>query len=256
MLLNVYVTRWKFILEERIKFLIIFEKKISMKKGIWILSVIISVALFSCTGESAGDVNQDRIYTEYEQFYNSNTGVTTVIARFRFCGALGTLLELDSTDNVKFNGDVLPYNIFWGGHAKDYVGNIAPGTFVYTNLDGNVFTNTVPAFESIGFPSSFTELSRSAAYDFQWAGTALSQNQEVGAFIGSWAWGDDTWNFTNSVGATNMVFGINSLSNLPLGTSTVYLDRSTRKTNIQGTSKGGVIKGTFRAPNRVINVIN
>ena len=51
-----------------------------MKKGIWILSVIISVALFSCTGESAGDVNQDRIYTEYEQFYNSNTGTTTVIA--------------------------------------------------------------------------------------------------------------------------------------------------------------------------------
>ena len=237
-------------------FLIIFEKKIDMKKVLFSLSLLFAVVFTSCTGESAGDVNQDRIYTEYEQFYNSNTGVTTVIARFRFGGALGTLLELDSTDNVKFNGDVLPYNIFWGGHAKDYVGNIPPGTFVYTNLDGNVFTNTVPAFESIGFPSSFTELSRSAAYDFQWAGTALSQNQEVGAFIGSWTWGDDTWNFTNSVGATNMVFGINSLSNLPLGTSTVYLDRTTRKTNIQGTSKGGVIKGKFRAPNRVINVIN
>jgi hypothetical protein len=237
-------------------FIIIFEIKIDMKKVLFSLSLLFAVVFTSCTGESAGDVNQDRIYTEYEQFYNSNTGVTTVIARFRFGGALGTLLELDSTDNVTFNGDVLPYNIFWGGHAKDYVGNIAPGTFVYTNLDGNVFTNTVPAFESIGFPSSFTELSRSAAYDFQWAGTALSQNQEVGAFIGSWSWGDDTWNFTNSVGATNMVFGINSLSNLPLGTSTVYLDRTTRKTNIQGTSKGGVIKGTFRAPNRVINVIN
>ncbi len=227
-----------------------------MKKVLFSIMMFAVIALTSCTGESAGDVNQDRIYTEYEQFYNSNTGVTTVVARFRFGGPLGTLLELDSTDNVKFNGDVLPYNIFWGGHAKDYVGNIAPGTFVYTNLDGNVFTNTVPAFESIGFPSSFTELSRSAAYDFQWAGTALSQNQEVGVFVGSWAWGDDTWNFTNSVGATNMVFGINSLSNLPLGTSTVYLDRTTRKTNIQGTSRGGVIKGKFRAPNRVINVIN
>jgi hypothetical protein len=247
---------WKSIQEERINFLIKFEKKNAMKKGIWILSVIISVALFSCTGESAGDVNQDRIYTEYEQFYNSNSGVTTVVARFRFGGALGTLLELDSTDNVTFNGDVLPYNIFWGGHAKDYIGNIPPGTFVYTNLDGNVFTNTVPAFEAIAFPSDFVEISRSAAYDFQWVGSALSQKQEVGVFIGSWAWGDDTWNFTNSVGATNMVFGINSLSNLPLGTSTVYLDRATKSTSIQGTSKGGVIKGKYRAPNRVINVIN
>lgn len=227
-----------------------------MKKVLFSLSLLFAVVFTSCTGESAGDVNQDRIYTEYEQFYNSNTGTTTVIARFRFGNALGTILELDSTDNVKFNGDDLPYSIFWGAHVREYVGNIAPGTFVYTNLDGNVFTNTVPTFETIDFPSNFTELSRSTPYDFQWTGTAIGQNQEVGVFVGSWAWGDDTWNFTNSVGATNMVFGINSLSNLPLGTSTVYLDRTTRKTNIQGTSRGGVIKGKFRAPNRVINVIN
>lgn len=227
-----------------------------MKKVLFSLSLLFAVIFTSCTGESAGDVNQDRIYTEYEQFYNSNTGTTTVIARFRFGNALGTILELDSTDNVKFNGDDLPYSIFWGAHVREYVGNIAPGTFVYTNLDGNVFTNTVPTFETIDFPSNFTELSRSTPYDFQWTGTAIGQNQEVGVFVGSWAWGDDTWNFTNSVGATNMVFGINSLSNLPLGTSTVYLDRTTRKTNIQGTSRGGVIKGKFRAPNRVINVIN
>jgi hypothetical protein len=228
----------------------------NMKKVLFSLSLLFAVVFTSCTGESAGDVNQDRIYTEYEQFYNSNTGTTTVIARFRFGNALGTILELDSTDNVKFNGDDLPYSIFWGAHVREYVGNIAPGTFVYTNLDGNVFTNTVPTFETIDFPSNFTELSRSTPYDFQWTGTALGQNQEVGVFVGSWAWGDDTWNFTNSVGATNMVFGINSLSNLPLGTSTVYLDRTTRKSNIQGTSRGGVIKGKFRAPNRVINVIN
>jgi hypothetical protein len=227
-----------------------------MKKVLFSLSLLFAVIFTSCTGESAGDVNQDRIYTEYEQFYNSNTGTTTVIARFRFGNALGTILELDSTDNVKFNGDDLPYSIFWGAHVREYVGNIAPGTFVYTNLDGNVFTNTVPTFETIDFPSNFTELNRSTPYDFQWTGTAIGQNQEVGVFVGSWAWGDDTWNFTNSVGATNMVFGINSLSNLPLGTSTVYLDRTTRKTNIQGTSRGGVIKGKFRAPNRVINVIN
>ena len=227
-----------------------------MKKVLFSLSLLFAVFFTACTGESAGDVNQDRIYTEYEQFYNSNSGTTTVIARFRFGNALGTILELDSTDNVKFNGDDLPYSIFWGAHVREYVGNIAPGTFVYTNLDGNVFTNTVPTFETIDFPSNFTELSRSSAYDFQWTGTALGQNQEVGVFVGSWAWGDDTWNFTSSVGATNMVFGVNSLSNLPLGTSTVYLDRTTRKTNIQGTSRGGVIKGKFRAPNSVINVIN
>jgi len=227
-----------------------------MKKVLFSMAMFAAVVLTACLGESAGDVNQDRIYSEYEQYYNSNTGTTTVIARFRFGGAWGSILELDSTDNVKFNGEVLPYSIFWGAHVREYAGNIAPGTFVYTNLDGNVFTNTVPSFETIDFPSNFTELSRSSAYDFQWTGTALSQKQEVGVYIGSWSWGDNTWNFTNSVGATNMVFGINSLANLPLGTSTVYLDRTTRNTSIQGTSKGGVIKGKFIAPNRVINVIN
>ena len=58
------------------------------------------------------------------------------------------------------------------------------------DLDGNVFTNTVPSFETIDFPSNFTELSRSSAYDFQWTGTALSQKQEVGVYIGSWSWGE------------------------------------------------------------------
>jgi hypothetical protein len=241
---------------ERVAFELISGKiKTKMKKVYLFLAIAGLAFLASCTGESAGDVNQDKIYTEYEQFYDSNTGVTTVIARFRFGGPLGTLLELDSTDNVTFNGEDLPYSIWWGAHVKQYVGNIAPGTFVYTNLDGNVFTNTVPAFESIDFPTDFTQLSRSAAYNFVWTGTPLSQNQEVGIFVGTWSWGDDTWNYTTGVGATNMVFGTNSLANLTLGTSTVYLDRATRLLNIQGTSKGGVIRGKYRAPNRNITVV-
>lgn len=227
-----------------------------MRKFLFSIASVFVVLLSSCTGESAGDVNQDRIYAEYEQFYNSNTGITTAIARFRFGGFLGSILELDSTDNVKFNGDDMPYSIFWGAHVREYVGNIPPGTFVYTNLAGNVFTNTVPAFEAIDFPLNFTQLSRSTPYDFQWSGTPIGQNQEVSVYIGSWAWGDNSWNYTNNVGASNLVFGIPSLSNLPLGTSTVYLDRTTKKTTIQGTSRGGVIKGKFRAPNRVINVVN
>jgi len=48
--------------------------------------VIVSVLVTACAKENASDVNQDKIYTDYEVLYNSNTDVTTVVARFLFGG--------------------------------------------------------------------------------------------------------------------------------------------------------------------------
>jgi len=80
--------------------------------------LLVLVIVSSCAKEIASDVNQDTIYTDYEVFYNQNTDKTWVVAKFRFGGPTGTLLELDSTSYVTFNGDTLAYNIFYIGHFK------------------------------------------------------------------------------------------------------------------------------------------
>lgn len=224
------------------------------KFGWIVFALFIGLAFTSCKPEDSDDVNQDRVYTVYELFYNSNTDKTVAVARFRFGNPTGTLLELKSPAYALFNGDTLRYNFFYSGHAEEYPGLVTGGTFSYANTDGAVFTNTVPAFDTIAFPPDFDTLNKTQAYDLVWQGSPLAANQNVGIFIGSWTWGDDAAFFTNSVGADHIVFGVNQMDDLALGTSTVYMDRTTEVTASDAPEAGGVIRGKYRAHNATIQV--
>jgi len=210
----------------------------------------------SCTKDNASNVNQDRIYQDLEVFYDKNTDKTTVLAKFKFGGATGTFLELDSGATVKFNNDLLPYNAFWFGHYKEYAGRINSGTFTYKNISGTIFTNAVPPVDTIAFPATLDTLRKSAAFDLQWSGNPLIADETVGLFVGSWAWGQDAAYIQNGDGATNIVLGTGQLSTLPVGSSTVFMDRSILKNLVQKTTVGGTVKTTFRARNKVIQVVN
>lgn len=214
-----------------------------------------SLLFIGCDKESASDVNQDKIWAEYELFYDKNTDVTTAIARFRFGGATGTLLELDGEDKVTFNNEDLPYNIWWGAHVKEYSGLVTGGTFAYTNLDNQTFTNTVPAYESIAFADDFTTIQKGQSNTITWVVTPLAANQYVGIFIGTWTWGQDALSLQDGDGATNMVIGLNQINQLAVGAATCIMDRTTDLPVSQGTSEGGRIRGKYRALNKQVQVV-
>ena len=73
------------------------------------LTLFAAILFMACPIEDSADVNQDKIYTDYEVFYNSNTDKTQVLARFRFGGATGTLLELNEPAEVYFDEDKPPF---------------------------------------------------------------------------------------------------------------------------------------------------
>lgn len=222
----------------------------------WIVfTLFIGLALTSCQPEDSDDVNQDRIYTVYELFYNSNTDKTVAVARFRFGNATGTLLELKSPAYVLFDGDTLGYSLIYNGHAKEYAGLIPSGTFVYNNTANLIRTNAVPAYEPIAFDTGTDTIVKSQAYTLTWDGTPLSANQNVGVFVGSWTWGQDALFFTNTVGANNIVMGTNQLGNLPDGPSVLYMDRTTEVAATEVTEVGGVIRGKYRANNLTVQVV-
>lgn len=223
-------------------------------KKLLLLLALPALIILGCKKEDSSDVNQDKIYTDYEVFYNENDDKTVVIAKFRFGDAFGTILELTGSANVKYNGDELLYNAFYGGHTKEYAGQVLGGQFVYTNTDGDVFTNTALATSSIGFPASFTTLNKSNAYDLQWDGTATATNQRVALFIGSYTWGDDAFLLQTQTGADNIIIGVNNMSNLPTGASTCYMDRVTETTALQVTGNGGRIRTRYRGLNKDITV--
>ncbi len=225
-----------------------------MKNVIKILTrlsmLTLSVLLISCEGENSADVNQEKIYTKYEIFYNSNTDKTIVTAQFRFGGPLGTVLELvDAPAEVRFNDELLSYNALYAGHSMEFAGEIPGGTFSYTDLDSNTYINTVPDYTYIGFPMDIDSVSKSEALDINWDGEALQEDETVGVFIGSWKWGDDAGSIQSSVGASNIIVAKNNLASLPLGPSVFYMDRTNEKFLQAGTPEGGTILSKYRAKN-------
>lgn len=222
----------------------------------FLLAFGLFVSLYSCNVEDSGDVNQDKIYTHYELFYNSNDDKTVAVARFRFGSATGTLLQLNENASVTFNGEALEYNGWYLGHTKEMAGWVDSGTFVYSDLDNLVFTNTVLPYDSVGFPAGFDTIVRTQANTLVWDGFPLAANEHVGLFVGSWAWGDDALYVQSADNATDIIMGTNQLSNVPVGSSTLFMDRWTEVPVAEGTSEGGVVVGKYRAENRVVTVVD
>ncbi len=228
-----------------------------MKKLIFAALAVLSIPVLmtSCQKEDSSDVNQDKIYTVYELFYNQNSDKTVAIARLRFGTPTGTLLEATSPAEVTFNGDPLPYNVIYSGHAKEYAGKITAGTFAYTNTESTTFTNSVPNMDTIAYEAGFDTIIKSQANTFTWVGNPLATNERANLFLGSWTWGEDASFFAFTPGATNIVMGVNQLSNLALGTSTCYIDRVNEVAVTEGTSEGGVIRTRYRPTNVQVEVI-
>lgn len=217
----------------------------------------VSIALMSCNKQPSSSVDQDKIYTHYEVFYNKNTDKTVAIARFRFGGATGTLLELEDDSYVTYQGDTLAYNALYSGHVKEYAGLNFGGSFEYRNNSGIVYTNNSLSFDSIAFPSSFDTLSKSLAYDLVWDGSTLDQGERVGIFIGSaWVWGQDALLLQTNQGANNIIIGTNNMSNLATGPSICHMERVNEVFTVNGTTQGGKILSKYKAQNHNIIVVD
>lgn len=214
-----------------------------------------SLIFVACNKEDSADVNQDKIYAVYELFYNQNSDKTVAVCRLRFGGATGTLLEANSPAYVLFNGDTLPYSVAYSGHAKEYAGLINSGTFVYSDVDGNVFTNTTPNMGTVAHPAGFDTIVKSQANTYTWSGNSLVANERMELFVGTWTWGQDAAFLATGVGSNNIVMGVNQLSNLAVGGSTLYVDRVTEVAATQVTSEGGVCRSRYRPTNVQVQIV-
>ncbi|MFT5823209.1 MAG: hypothetical protein ACI8ZM_004469 [Crocinitomix sp.] len=225
-------------------------------KKILLAFMVLGLILTSCNKEELS--KQNKVYTDYELFYNQNENKTHVVARFRIGGSTGTLLELADTSgaSVAFNGDLLPYDVWYGGHHKEYAGQLAGGTFVYTNTHGVMYSKVVPTGEAIAFPTDFNTIAKDMTENLVWEGTELTVNQGVGVFIGSWAWSEEAAFWTDDVGAKKIKMSVSKKSDLPLGSSTVYMDRTTEIDVAEGTPKGGRIRYKYRCTNVEVEIIN
>jgi hypothetical protein len=211
-----------------------------MKKVLILSLGAIGLLLASCAKDNSANVNQDSIYTIYELFYDENTDKTTARATFRFGGQTGTLLELDAPAGCTFDGTDLLWNQVLGVHKADWAGLTTNGTFVYTDLDDNTFTNAVGTIDSIGFPTGVDTISMGAAFDFAWTGGAVAANETVTLTINGTTGGNAEIFTTILEGGTDLTLSAAKLANLGIGNATCYLRRAWNSSTVtEGTSEGG-----------------
>lgn len=209
----------------------------------------------ACETEDSSTVQQDRIYTTYELFYDKNTDKTYARAQFRLGNALGTILQLSTPAEVRFNNDVLDYKPVLSFYEKEYAGRISNGTFVYKDTDGISYSNAANSQPTIDFAPNFTSVTRNQANTFTWVGTPLTAREEVYLFLRNTTTTNVQTFYSNAVGATNMVLSAEKLNNLaPNVAAEADLYRNRIDSLSQKTQVGGYLKLSYRAAKKNITV--
>lgn len=214
------------------------------------LITLVGLFMFSCESEPSIDVNQDKIWVEYELVYSAAEDKTTAFALFRFGNSLGTQLELSDPASVTFEGDPLLFNPILARHEIELEGLVKQGTFVYTDTEANVFTNQTPAMVSADFPASpsILPLSQSTDYELSWDGTSLGADQGVSVLVGPKLFVE------NELNATSITLFASKLQDLPQPSYLAYLERWEELEPIEATSAGGVIRARYRAERKTAEI--
>lgn len=209
------------------------------------------LTLTSCTTAKSVDVNQDQIYAEYELFYDKNTDKSYASAIFKFTNGAGTQLQLTAPSEVKFGNDIIPFDALLGYYRKEYAGLLNNGTFVFKDVNGKIYTNTVTMARTIENPT-IASISRTGAFTYTWIGDNCTANEVVSLIIGNVAVPTNLQLFLQS-GGTNLVLPLTQLNQLPVGNAYCILDRQSELTatpTTGATSAGGKVRAKYRTLNK------
>ncbi|MFN0037342.1 MAG: hypothetical protein ACKVUS_19970 [Saprospiraceae bacterium] len=217
-----------------------------MRYTLFILSLFSILLASSCQRESSADVNQDRIFTHYELFYNADEDITYARAWFRFGSITGTQLELASPSEVAFEGDKLSFNKVLAFYEKKYAGLKPSGTFRWEDTEAKVFENTVD-IQAIDFGAMPDSIARTAALTIPWTGDALGADEAVGTWINGENEGDAQAAITIETGATALIVPLDKISKVGAGPGKIYLERRFSPALLEVTGAGGYGAGVYRA---------
>lgn len=209
--------------------------------------------LTGCLREDSENVNQDRIHTSYELFYNGEEDVTYARATFRYGVLTGTKLQLTDPSEVRFNGTPLTFKSGQAFYEEDYAGFVSSGTFEFKDLNGNVYVNDV-SIASIDFPNTWGPLSHSNSYELFWDGTDLSNNETVSLTINGAAGGSSNAFIEDGNSAASILLPADQISSLGLGTTSAFLERTLRPWIQEATNAGGEISARYRTGNSGVEI--
>lgn len=218
---------------------------------ITLIACFFALFMSACFTEDSVDVNQDKIFSEYELFYDSNQDITYAKAKFKFSNATGTTFELSSPSTVSFNGQKFTYDETFDYYEKQFTGYIAQGNFLFKDAEGKEYSNSV-SLSSAEFPS-INSISKNSSYEMSWNGPAL-QAQESVAVILLGKNGGSQLVMTEGAGKTSILFPKNQLEQIESGEMDLIMDRAKNVELQQKNSAGGTLIAKYRAKNITVTL--
>lgn len=209
----------------------------------------------SCKKENSDTVDQDKIWTYYEVYYDKNQDKTYARATFKFSNALGTNLQLSAPATVSFNGDVLIFQSALAYYEKQYAGFISGGTFSYTDKDNNTFSNSISGIRTIAFPPIDT-IHTANSYTLTWVGDSLTASESVSLWLDGINQNNSEFFYQNNITSHSIICAANQLQNLGNGNGTGWMERVYAPAIQHATSAGGEIKGKYKALNFSTKIAN
>lgn len=198
----------------------------------------------ACKREETIDVNQDKIYTEYELFYNKSELLTYIRAKFKHKRSSGNTLKLSPPSFVSFNSRLLSYNDATQQYETIYDSLVDEGVFKWQDNDGRFFTNNV-SINSIKLLSPDT-LYRNTDQVLTWEGEPISASESILLFIGSTSNQSYQYIAYDNITDNTITLKKETLLQYPEGELLLNLQRTYTPLLMESTDAGGKIIGNYR----------
>ena len=228
-----------------------------MKRAITLQVLLIGLLIFSaCKREDSVNIDQQRIYANYEYVFNSDNNQSTATATFHIDNNSGTKIELTYPGRVEFNGEGMTYRNGSGSYQVKTSANSIGGMFVYHDLGEKSYSNTTAPLTYIELPYGISNISRSGNFFLPWSGNALEQGEIITVTISGGAQTTSkTWTI-NAAGSSYIVLDQYKLNDLIVGSAEIQIKREITKGIQQSTLAGGRITSTYLSQKAFINILN
>lgn len=216
-----------------------------------LLLLVSLAAIIGCKKEVSNNVDQDKIWTSYELFYNENVDKTYAIAVFHFSSGNGTILELSDPSNVKFNNTEMPFNTSNGKYEMEFSGLMANGIFAWEDTEGNLYTNTIEIRE-VGFGSLQDTIYKDMLNTVDWTGGSIDTNETIVLTIDGSSETDAREFPNDTIGQSTLVIDSLKLLQVTSGDVVLSLDRKYLPDLQEETERGGKLLGRYRTIDRTV----
>lgn len=225
-------------------------------------SLGVALTLAACQlAEQSVNVNQSRIWTDYELHYDANTDLTTAKASFRFGSALGTPLDLTSPSEVRFNGELLARQVQMGTnfvtYERTFAGQVTSGTFRFEDTEGEAYSNTVTV-RPVAFPSNVGPIDNDGSYAFDWVGSSLASGEQVDVTLWRLVPGSASLALFSQTqdGARGVVMDATQLRNVSPGDVALKMERRWRGAPGRAPEAGGRLTVKWTASDRAVTIVD